>query len=75
MEAGRCEKVKEQAKIEIIKNPNRYLGFSPGDIVNHNDLGDGVVVGFSSYSSEPFVFFYTRQESVCVGFEFLALSG
>lgn len=58
-------------KVDIVETPKKCLGFKVGDIVKNHTLGKGVVVGFSSVSSEPFVFFYRRQESVCVGFDSL----
>lgn len=45
--------------------------FRKGDYVVSSDLGDGIVVGFSSITGEPHVFFYLHQEVICVGSETL----
>lgn len=45
--------------------------FRKGDSVESQDLGNGVVVGFSSISGEPHVFFYSVQTVLCVGAETL----
>lgn len=44
----------------------RTTPFHSGDLVQDEDLGNGVVVGFSSISGEPHVFFYSCQQVVCV---------
>lgn len=60
------------AKITIVRRPRRSWGLTAGDAVTHEKLGHGVVVGFSSLTSEPFVFFYSRQEAVCLAHEELS---
>lgn len=56
----------------IQKEPNAVSTlFRKGDYVVSSDLGDGIVVGFSSITGEPHVFFYLQQEVLCVGSETL----
>lgn len=65
----------EQRHIEevtVLKEPQ----FKAGKKVTHNTLGEGIVVGFSSKTGAPFVFFYKEQEKngkeiICVSYESL----
>lgn len=67
--------MEEALKIEeitVLKEPK----FKAGNKVTHNTLGEGIVVGFSSRTGAPFVFFYKEQEKngkeiICVSYESL----
>lgn len=50
---------------------HKKMPFRKGDSVESHDLGNGTVVGFSSISGEPHVFFYNEQMVLCVGAETL----
>ena len=53
---------------EIVLAPSeRKIQLRSGDLVDAGQgLGIGVVVGFSMQSSEPYVFFYSQQITVCI---------
>ena len=46
--------------------PPTEIVFRAGDIVRAEDIGEGVVIGFSSLSNNPDVFFYEEQKIICV---------
>ena len=46
--------------------PSRKIAFKAGDIVQVKGLGEGVLIGFSSMSNNPDVFFYEEQKIICV---------
>ena len=43
--------------VKIVKESKKGLDWL-GKIVTHKDLGEGIVVGYSNISGEPFVVFY-----------------
>ena len=48
-------------KVIIVKESKiNGLNLNIGEKVSHNQLGEGVIVGFSDITGEPFVFFYDR---------------
>lgn len=51
--------------IRIIKNSKKSLDFT-GKTITNNNLGNGIVVGYSSRTGEPFVFFYKTQTVLCI---------
>ena len=60
-------------KLHITKKPNKDNGIHLGEIVTHNVLGEGIVVGFSSITSNPLVFFYKEKETIGVYWEELLI--
>lgn len=56
----------EKMKLQITKKPIKDNGIHLGEIVIHNILGEGIVVGFSSITSNPMVFFYNEKRTICV---------
>lgn len=44
-------------EVKIVKESKKGLDWL-GKIVTHKDLGEGIVVGYSNISGEPFVVFY-----------------
>ena len=62
MDNGKIGTIQPASKVKTIP-------FRSGDAVEHPDLGNGIVVGFSSISGEPHVFFYSRQQVLCLGAE------
>ena len=53
----------------VSESINKKIPFRKGDSVQDPDLGNGIVVGFSSISGEPHVFFYSRQKVICLGWD------
>lgn len=60
---------KAQSISVTTKIPRRDLGLRAGDYVSANECGDGIVVGFSSLSAEPIVYFYSQQDALCIAHE------
>lgn len=54
-------------EIITLKTSRHETIFRAGDYVYAEGGGDGIVVGFTSYTGEPSVYFYSRQEVVCIG--------
>lgn len=60
----------------IVPTQTTFKTLCIGLHVHHDQLGNGMIVGFSSMSSHPFVFFYGQREQerwnyapACVGAE------
>lgn len=47
-------------KVKVVKESKKGLDLL-GKIVTHKDQGEGIVVGYSSISGEPFVLFYEGE--------------
>ena len=63
----------EPESLKIIAIPKLTLPFEQGQKVKHSFLGEGIIVGFSSISGQPFVFFMNQQnvyhdKIVCVDY-------
>lgn len=61
-----CNKNVSRTNTITLKTPHRDEGFRTGDLVIVDQCGEGVIVGFTSYSGAPNIYVYTRQEVVCV---------
>lgn len=51
---------------KTVLKPSRTMKLKIGNIVKHKSLGIGIIVGFSSVSDNPDIFFYSKQQVVCV---------
>lgn len=68
MEERIAETEKREKLIGLVTRfPRRDTGLRAGDYVEVDELGDGIVIGFTAYSGEPEVYFYSQQQSLCVG--------
>ena len=56
-------------KFLVTRLPRHEKSVLAGDRVWANQVGEGVVVGFTAYTDNPMVYFYTRQEVVCISDE------
>lgn len=69
----RMSEVRKREKLAglVMRFPRRETGLRAGDYVVEDELGDGIVVGFTAYSGEPEVYFYSQQQALCVGREMI----
>ncbi len=51
--------------IKVVET-NLLNTYSVGSMVKNQSLGRGVVVGYSSLSGNPFVFFYGNETTLCI---------
>lgn len=56
----------------VVPEHEIFKGITCGQKVHHDQHGNGIVVGFSNISGEPFVFFYAVQRwygycVICLG--------
>ncbi len=51
--------------IKVVEK-NLLNTYSVGSMVKNQRLGRGVVVGYSSLSGNPFVFFYSNEATLCI---------
>lgn len=57
--------------VAVPKTNNNDIQLCGGDIVYNVEFGEGVVVGFSSLTGEPMVFFYSEQSAFYIAHESL----
>ena len=53
---------KDNKKAKTLLNPINETDLRAGNIIHHNDFGIGIVIGFSSITNNPCVFFYEENE-------------
>lgn len=57
---------REQKQTKVLQNPITETKFKAGDFVSVNGMGNGIIVGFSSISNNPIIFFYEEERNICV---------
>lgn len=54
-------------QITVQKDPLFVTDFRAGDLVVVDNWGEGIIVGFTSLTGNPEIYFYLWQKCVCVG--------
>ncbi len=61
-------------EVKTIKEAPANTNLKAGAFVTHEAFGEGIVVGFSSITGNPSMFFYKEESVICVGVESVVIS-
>ena len=53
-------------KIDVVKENKLNNGLQVGQFIDYKLFGEGIIVGFSSKTSNPIIYFYKEKEAICL---------